>query len=344
MYGGRVSAGAEQLSLLVVGAGRWGKNWLRVCSSLRGARLTAVCDEDPLRLAAASVGDGVARFESVDEALRERSIDAVVVATPAATHARLALAALQANKFVLVEKPLATSVRDAERVAAASSGRVMAGHLLCYHPGVLALRALIQKGELGAVTHVVCERPGAPAIPGEDSAWWAFAPHDISVMRWLFDAEPQVVQALSHARADQSPEDFMTAILSFDGGRLGVVRVGGPPNGNMRRITVVGERRSVTLSDQAGQVRLAHYESGPQGALEGRAPVFSLGPIREEQVQGEEPLRAQGQHFVDSALGGTSFRSGAHDGLAVVKALTLGSEAVRQDRKVRLRYPAEKLI
>lgn len=328
-----------EMALGVVGAGRWGRHWVRVCGGLRAARLAAVCDRDATReRALGRVGTAVPWFETPEAMLRHCRLDAVVVATPTSSHAEVALAALAAGCHVLVEKPLAASVADAVKVAGHPGARVMVGHLLRYHPAIVRIHQLVQAGQLGAVTHVLCERMGAAVSGREETAWWALAPHDISIMRFLLGGEPLSVQAASMARGRTHPEDFMAAMLMFPGNVLGVVRVGGSQPIKVRRITVVGERRSVTFTDGHDGPQLLHYDSAVV-AEDSLALRAASEPVQQEVVERTEPLLLQAQHFVDRLHDGAGFASDAREGLAVVRVLEAGSRALATGRPVSLTEP-----
>ncbi len=143
----------SRLKLGVVGAGAWGRNHVRTVATLPDAELAAVCDRDP------KVRDRVAQQYPVTHVTADLAdllprVDAVIVASPATTHAQLALQCIAAGKPCLVEKPFALSVRDAEAVARSAAERkvaVAAGHLLVFHPAVERLRALVRAGDLGKI-------------------------------------------------------------------------------------------------------------------------------------------------------------------------------------------------
>jgi UDP-2-acetamido-3-amino-2,3-dideoxy-glucuronate N-acetyltransferase len=212
----------------------------------------------------------------------------------------------------------------------------MVGHLLRYHPAIVRIHQMISAGELGSVTHVLCERLGSAPAGREETAWWALAPHDISVMRFLFDADPECIQASSMAASHHHPENAMASLLTFPGGRLGVVRVADGSPSKVRRITVVGERRSVTFTDHQGGAALLHYDTPlTLNSLASRAE-----PTHHETVDATEPLQLQGQHFVDCLHAKQPFASDALEGLAVVRVLEAGSRALRLAHSVPLALAA----
>src|SRR5205809_917021 len=164
----------------VIGAGAWGKNHVRTASTLPEAELVAVCDADP------KTRERIGRqypavHVTADVADLLSRVDAVVIASPATTHARVALQCVEAGKPCLVEKPFALSTRDAEAVARAAAERkvpVLAGHLLVFHPAVERLRALVQGGELGRVYYLYGLRVNLGQVRADENALWSFGPHE----------------------------------------------------------------------------------------------------------------------------------------------------------------------
>lgn len=325
MQEGVCAARGAELALGVVGVGRWGRHWARVCTDVVGGRLVALCDADVTRRGELAGGaQEVPWFTSAEQMVEAGQLDALVIATPARSHASLALMALDRGCHVLVEKPLAASEAEARKIREHRGGRVMVGHLLRHHPAIARISEMIQGGELGPVTHVVCDRLGAPPAGREETAWWALAPHDVSIMRALLGADPESIQATSTAPSGRHREDAMTAVLTFPAGQLGIIRVGGDAPTKVRRITVIGERRSVTFTDGHLRASLVHYDSPvsiePAGA--GREPVH------EETIVGGEPLLLQAQHFVDCLRSGSAFATDGDEGVAVVRVLEAGSRAL----------------
>lgn len=340
MQKGVSEATVRPVTLAVAGAGNWGQQWIRVCNGLDRARLVAVCDPDASRAALVPRQcRHAAWYETLDAMLERSAVDALVVATPTILHAELALRALDVGCHVLVEKPLAHDAQHARRVAAHRGARVMAGHLLRYHPAIERILEMVRRGALGAVTHVLCDRMGARTRSHDDSAWWGLAPHDISVMRLVFGGEPQSVHCTSRAPSGDRPEDSVTGLLEFSGGGLGVVRVGRIGHKKVRRITVVGERRSVTFADGHLMSSLAYYDSVPQGLDHPEGVSFATSPVRKDEIVGIEPLKVEGQHFVDCLRSGAPFASDVDEGVAVVDVLEAGSRSLKTGAVVHLRPP-----
>ena len=173
----------------VAGVGYWGKNLVRNFHEL-GA-LEALCDADPSVEATYKAKFSDVKFGSDYAALlRDPSVTAIALATPAVTHYEMAKAALEAGKDVLVEKPLAIDVKHGEdlvKIAEAKGRILMVGHILRYHPAILKLQQLIQDGSLGKINYLYSNRLNIGKIRNEENILWSFAPHDISVMLALLN-------------------------------------------------------------------------------------------------------------------------------------------------------------
>jgi len=171
----------------VIGVGRWGKNLARVFGEAPRARLSGLCDTDPVHLSEGRTwAPRGARVTGVlDELLDDAEVDAIVIATPSETHASIARRALNANKHVFVEKPMAMSSVEAQelnKLAHDRGRRLMVGHVLLYHPAIAELSTRLRIGELGEVREIHCVRVTASRKQQREAAWWALAPHDVSLV------------------------------------------------------------------------------------------------------------------------------------------------------------------
>jgi Predicted dehydrogenases and related proteins len=181
----------------VVGLNYWGPNLVRNFDDL--AELTWLCDLDEAHLAPMAARYPQARAtQRFEDLLADDSLDAVVIATPVPTHYALAKQALEAGKHVFVEKPPAMrAVEMDELVQLADAGNrvLMPGHLLLYHPGVLKLKELVDSGELGDVLCVYGNRQNLGIVRTNENALWSLGVHDLSVILYLLDEDPEVATA-----------------------------------------------------------------------------------------------------------------------------------------------------
>ena len=170
----------SQNHVAVIGCGYWGKNLVRNFAQLGALRF--VCDSNLQTLAEYKEAYAVEGISDFTQVLQMPEVQAVAIATPASSHANLAIQALAAGKDVFVEKPLALTIEDALAVktAARQSDRlVMVGHLLEYHPALVKLRSLVAEGTIGKLRYLYSNRLSFGKVRTEENVMWSFAPHDI---------------------------------------------------------------------------------------------------------------------------------------------------------------------
>jgi predicted dehydrogenase len=263
----------------------------------------------------------------LEVALADPAVDAVVIATPAVTHADLACRALAAGKHVLVEKPLALSVADAERVAraAASSGRVLlVGHLMVFHPAVVRLKELVASGQLGELYYLHARRVNLGRLRHDENALWSFAPHDLSMIDALLDATPVRVSASGQSYLQPGIEDVVFATLHFAGGTMAHIHLSWLDPRKERRLTVVGSRMMAEFDDVAAE-KLRIYDKGYERppSFRGFDEYLTLrdGDVHIPQLVMEEPLRVEVRHFLDCVVAGARPRVDADSALRVTRVL-----------------------
>ena len=318
----------EPTGIAIVGTGDWGANLIRNFASLPGARLAAVCDSDAERLRRTSAQVPQARpLASVDEVAAATDVQAAVVSASAASHYALARTLLEAGKDVYVEKPLTLKVADAEHLVALARERqriLMVGHLLLFHPAVKYLKDLVTRGELGDLHYLYSQRVNLGKVRRDENALWSFAPHDLSVILHLLEAEPVDVVARGAAFLQTGVEDVVFVDLKFPGGRMAHVHVSWLDPHKIRKFTVVGSRKMVVFDDMEASEKVRVYDKGVDtGKVVGWGDALSVrsGDILLPKIGAQEPLRLECQHFVDCVRERkTPLTDGAH-GLAVVRVL-----------------------
>jgi len=324
----------NRLRLGVIGAGAWGRNHVRTVAGLADAELAAVCDLD------AKVRERVGRQHpsahvTADVADLLSRVDAVVVASPAGTHATLALQCIEAGKPCLVEKPFALSVHDAEAVARAAAARrvpVLAGHLLLFHPAVERLRALVQGGELGRIYYLYGLRVNLGQVRADENALWSFGPHDVSVALYLLGEAP--VRVAAHGRSYLQPkvEDVVFLTMEFGSGVLAHVQLSWLDPHKERKLTVVGAQKMVVFDDMEAREKLRIYDKGvdrpPEYRSYGEALSIREGDIFIPRIPNIEPLAAELGHFARVARGAEPPRANAEDGVRVVRVLDAATRSL----------------
>jgi UDP-2-acetamido-3-amino-2,3-dideoxy-glucuronate N-acetyltransferase len=310
----------------LIGCGAWGRNIARNLAA--AGALAAVSDIDTEAATAAAHGAPVRDTASV---LADPAIDAVAIATPAATHAALAAAALAAGKHVFVEKPLALDVTEAERlVAQARAARrvLMVGHLMRHHPAFAALVDVVRAGRLGPLSYIHARRLNLGRIRREEDILWSFAPHDVSMILALAGAFPERVTAQGVAVLNPAIADVTTTQLAFAGGLRAEIHVSWLNPVKEQRLVVVGAGGMAVLDDGAPWERkLMLYPH--RIAWQGGFPVAEPASGEPVALTPAEPLAVELRHFLDCvATGATPLTDGA-EGLAVLRVLAAASACLR---------------
>ncbi|HKA60563.1 MAG TPA: Gfo/Idh/MocA family oxidoreductase [Gemmatimonadales bacterium] len=326
----------KRLKVGVVGAGAWGRNHVRTVAGLAEAELAAVCDADP------KIRERVARqypaaLVTGDVAALLGVVDAVIVASPAATHAAIARQVVEAGKPVLVEKPFALNVEDALTVARLGAERkvpVLAGHLLVYHPAVERLRELVRTGELGKVFYLYGLRVNLGQVRKDENALWSFGPHDVSVALYLLGEHPIRVAAHGKSYLQPAIEDVVFLTMEFGSGVLAHVQLSWLDPHKERKLTVVGAKKMVVFDDMEPREKLRIYDKGvdrpPEYGSFGESLAIREGDIFIPRIPSVEPLAAELEHFVRAAQGREAPRGGAsaEDGVHVVRVLEAASRSL----------------
>jgi predicted dehydrogenase len=307
-------------SVGVVGLNYWGPNLVRNFNDI--ADLTWLCDLDEAQLQTIGARYPNARTtSSFEELLTDDTLDAVVIATPVPTHYTLAKQALQAGKHVFVEKPPAMRAEEMDELVSLAVERdrvLMPGHLLLYHPGVLKVKDLIDRGELGDVLCVYGNRVNLGIVRSNENALWSLGVHDLSVILYLLDEDPELATAQGSASIHPGVEDVVFCFLRFPSGRIAHMHLSWLDPHKMRKMTVVGREKMVVFDDMEPERKVTVYEKRA-----GAAGELYSGDISIPKISTDEPLRLECAYFLELIAGQHDKSKVARDGARVVRALEM---------------------
>ncbi len=279
--------------------------------------------------------------EDAEQALRDQSVHAVVVATPTSTHYALAKEALEQRKHVLVEKPLTTEVKEGLGLLdLARSQRLvlMVGHVFVYNPSIRKAKEYLDAGHLGKVYYVSMVRTNLGPIRLDVNAAWDLAAHDLSIVNYWFDGEPLSVSAIGGTWINQGIEDAIFATLRYPRGVLVNLHASWLNPRKARDITVVGEKRMLTFDDMNLNEPLRIYNKQVTDVSTRPTYIDSFASFHASIRKGDvivpkvavgEPLAAQCAHFLECIVSGKQPFTGAPEGIAVVRALEAMQRSIR---------------
>jgi predicted dehydrogenase len=340
----------------IVGCGYWGLNLVRNFADLRTASVTLLCDADEASLGKARrFAPGARTARRFEDALGAEEVDALVLATPAAAHARMALAALRAGKHVFVEKPLATTTRDGARVVAAAEAArltLMVGHTFLYNAAVNQIRDYIARGDIGDVYYVYSQRLNLGKVRDDVNVMWNLAPHDVSIVLHWLDEMPSAVSAKGLTFLQDRLEDVVFANLDFGGGKCAHIHNSWLDPSKVRRATIVGSKKMILYDDMAPDAMIQLFDKGIDrkhldrtlGEYDSFAKfqlIHRAGDLLVPRVHFVEPLKVECEHFVECVRDGKRPRSDGAHGLAVVRILEAAQKSLLSGgRTVRIAWDA----
>ncbi|HBE66610.1 MAG TPA: gfo/Idh/MocA family oxidoreductase [Planctomycetaceae bacterium] len=321
----------------IVGVGYWGPNLLRCFSDLEGCVVSAVCDRSPTQRETISKRfPQVQCYSDFNELLDNDLVDAVVIATPTATHFELARQALEHDLHVFVEKPLAqTSTQCSALVDLASErNRVLfVGHIFLHAAPVLKLRELILSGELGNVTYISSRRLNLGPVRKDVSALYDLAPHDISMMLYLLGQQPESVACSGLAHLSNDIHDVCNLTLHFAGNRMAMAHVSWLDPRKERTLTVVGDKKMAVYDDLALE-KIKVYDKGvsapgPSSDFAEFQISYRYGGSYSPWIQEKEPLKSECGEFIRCILEGDIPHTDGVNGYQVTRVLEAADSSLR---------------
>jgi predicted dehydrogenase len=318
------------LRIGVIGCGPWGKNYVRTFNERPGARVLRAADlvrtnldflveRDPQLAVSREYGD----------VLTDPRIDAVVVATPAATHFEIAREAIAHGKHLIVEKPLALDVAECEELTRRAVERgvvLMVGHTFLFNDSVVKIKELLESGDTGAVYYLTARRNHLGKIREDVSVLWDLPAHDISIFSYLLGEEPAAVSAVGGCYLREGREDVTFLTLRYPGGAVGHVQTSWIDASKIREIVVITGRRRIEFDDLDPLESVRVYEKG----ITAERDVESFGEfnyrlrdgdILSPRIERREPLRNLCQHFLDCVSEAKPPRADGTNGTNVVRVL-----------------------
>jgi predicted dehydrogenase len=325
----------------LIGLGYWGHNYVRLLESDAEAQLTVVCDRSEAMLDLARNAAGTSRTTTDPaDVFAADDVDAVIVATPASTHAGLVRGALEGRKHVLCEKPLALDVESCRalvELAEQVSRTLFVGHTFIYNSAIREARRLVRGNELGSPLHVHAVWAAPGPIRTDVNALWDLAPHPVSILIDLLGSPPIGVSATGVAILEDGREDVVSVHLDFGVAASADIHLSWLAPHKARTMTVTGSRAMIVFDDLAEQDKLRIFDTRRVNGLAdavrtGRAPTrkksIPEAAVRVPRFPSSEPLAAQLRHFIDCCEQGCLCESDGAAGSDVVHVLQVAQASL----------------
>ena len=331
----------------VIGYGYWGPNLVRNFMLAPGSAVTRVCDLREERLAGLQkLYPGLKTCTHAAELINDPEIDAVVIATPVSAHFELTLAALQAGKHVLVEKPLAQTSDQARRLieeAAARNLILLVDHTFVYTDAVRKIRELIASGELGQIYYYDAVRVNLGLFQHDVNVIWDLAIHDLSVMDYVLPEKPVAVSATGISHIPGQPENVAYITLFFATAQIAHVHVNWLTPVKVRHTLIGGSEKMILYDDLEPSEKLKVYDKGitvtpgPEDVYR-MLVSYRLGDMWAPRLDNTEALQTEALHFIDCIETGRQPDTDGLAGLRMVNTIEAAETSLRdRGRLVQIR-------
>ncbi len=324
----------------LIGYGYWGPNLARNFHALANAHLVAVADADAKRLDEPARLYHARTYSDYRELLADPTLDAVAISTPARTHFDIARDALNQDKHVLVEKPLAMSSSEARELIALAERKqraLMVGHTFEHNPAVWKIRELVESRAIGDVYYIYANRVNLGRVQRDINALWSIAPHDISILLYVLGAMPLEVSARGATYISADVEDVVFITLTFPNKILAHVHASWLDPSKTRQMTVVGSEKMIVYDDVDAEAKLRIYDKGvyKHGSQYGEYQLkVHSGDIFIPKIDLSEPLRNECAHFVECVRENKRPRTDGENGLRVIRVLEAAQESLEKNGAV----------
>jgi len=311
----------NQMHIGLVGIGYWGKNILRNLLTL-DVKCTACDFNKELIHTRKQEFPGAQYTLKYDDILSNKEIKAVIIATPASTHFELAKQLINAQKDILVEKPLALDLaqgRELEKLAKLNKKILMVGHILYYHPAICKIKELIDEGALGNIQYIYSNRLNIGKLRTEENILWSFAPHDISAMLMFMGEEPSKVSGFGASYINKEIYDITVTTLNFSNGVKGHIFVSWLHPYKEQKFIIVGSKAMVVFDDLTRE-KIFIYPHKIKW-IDSKTPVAQKAEHYTVVIENKEPLREELLHFIDCVKNRKLPRTDAAEGVRVLKVL-----------------------
>ncbi len=335
------------MKLGIIGCGYWGPNLIRNFNNISGVEMTHCGDLDESRLNhIKGIYPKTIVTKDYREILSKKDVDAIIVATPIDTHYKIAKDALNADKHVLVEKPITNSYEDATNLIKISEKNkkvLMVDHTFEYSSPVIKIKEIIEKDELGSIFTIDMIRVNLGLFQEKVNVIWDLAPHDISMLLYWLGDMPLSVRAIGKSYIREGIEDDAHINLMFKNKVMANMHVSWLDPCKIRRTTIVGNRKMLVFDDIMQEEKIKIYDKGviiqknniPKqpyyDTYEQWALTYRSGDIHTPKIENKEPLSIMASHFIDCIRNKKKPLTDGYSGLRVVKVLEAAQQSLKND-------------
>ena len=315
------------MKICVVGAGKWGINYINTLSEL--GVLGAVVEIDNKKIEKLNLlFPELICFNLLEKSFKE-NFDGYIIATPPSTHADLTKKVLSRRKPVLVEKPLALTLEEADQIYSEIkkyNGKLIVGHLLLFHPAIIKMKSMIQNGIIGDIQYMYSNRLNLGLVRKEENVFWSFAPHDIALFQFFSNSFPKDIISSGGAFLQKNIHDTTMTYIKYANGIQGHIYVSWLHPFKEHRLVIIGSHGTLHFEDSASSKPLLLYEKERNNNLDSLILKNKL--AKKIEYESDPPLFKQIKYFIDIIKGQPIQNVSIKEGIDVVKILEMASKSL----------------
>jgi predicted dehydrogenase len=321
----------------IIGYGYWGPNLVRNFSLTSDCRVVAIADSRPERLiAAAKLAPGIVVYKNADDIINHPNIDAVIIATPVFTHFELAKKVLSKGKHVLIEKPMTSSVIEAEiliNMAIQKGLLLMVDHTFLYTGAVVKMKQLVENQELGNIKYFDSTRINLGLFQPDINVLWDLAPHDISILNYIIDEPPYSVNATGVTHTNNTIENIAYLTINYNSGFIAHFNCSWTSPVKVRNMLIGGDRKMILYNDMEPTEKIKIYDTGYNHINdEDKKRVlvdYRTGDIHVPKLNTTEALSEMASDFITCIQEKKQPKSSCKIGLDVMKILEASNKSIK---------------
>jgi len=321
----------------IIGYGYWGPNLVRNFYAARNSMIKAVADARTERLdQLEKIFPSIERVKDATHIINDPNIDAVVIATPVFTHFSLARQALLNGKHVLIEKPITSSVKEAETLIDLAEKKgllLMVDHTFLYTGAVQKIKQLIDNRELGSVTYLDSTRINLGLFQPDINVLWDLAPHDISILNYLVKEKPHSINATGVTHTKNDVENIAYLTINYESGFIAHFNCSWSSPVKIRMMLIGGDKKMVLYNDLEPTEKIKVYDTGYDHKTdEEKKKVlvdYRTGDIYVPKLNTAEALSGMANDFINCIEQKKKPVSSYEIGLDVVKILEASDKSIK---------------
>ncbi len=316
-----------------MGAGKWGLNHINTLSSL-GVSIGCVDSNKEQLKKVNSIFPEINSFSTIEESFKE-NFDGYIISTPPSSHAEITKLIILNQKPVLVEKPLALSLRDCNEIKSyvkKYDGKLLVGHLLLFHPAILKIKSLINEGKIGVINYIYSNRLNLGTVRKEENVLWSFAPHDISLFQFFSNSFPSEVSSIGGDFLQKNIHDTTITYLKYPNKIQGHIYTSWLHPFKEHRLVIIGSKGSLHFEDSDAN-RLFFYEKESSNGQN----ILSLKNKKPKRIEYESsiPLDNELKYFIGIIRGDPINKANIDEGINVIKILEMASKTLNLKHKLK---------